>query len=197
MFKKKDDKPTDPAAASPEFGDTGAPISDIDPDAIAARDESLEQELESARADAEQWKNKYLTALADFQNFQRRSVENEREARRQGVASVVSSLLGALDIFDLALKQDPKTASAESIMEGVTMIRAQLTSSLANVGVSPIDPKPGDPFDPHRHEAVAHIHAEGIEPGATAQTFQCGYTLGERVLRPAKVAVAKAPEPLA
>lgn len=195
MFKKKDNNPApEDAGPADEFGDTGGPIDQVDPDALAAASDAAEVELASLRARAEELNTKYLTALADFQNFQRRSVENEKEARRQGVTSVVGALLGVLDIFDLALKQDPKTASVESIMQGVSMIRQQMSGALATVGVSMIDPKPGDDFDPHRHEAVAHVATADVEPGRTFQTFQPGYALGDRVLRPAKVAVAKAVE---
>lgn len=201
MWNKKDNPPPpDDAARAPgphgadPFGDAGGPVRDVDPDAIAAAQDEASRELESLRAQVADLEDKYRHALADFANFKRRSMENEREAQRQGTIKVVSALLGVLDIFDLALKQDTKTASAESILQGVSMIRQQLTHALAGVGVSTIEPKPGDEFDPHRHEAVAHLPAEGVAPGATSQTFQPGYALGDRVLRPAKVAVAKAPD---
>jgi molecular chaperone GrpE len=195
MFKKKDNNPaSDATGPADEFGDTGGPIGHIDPDALAADQDATEQELAALRSRVEELNTKYLTALADFQNFQRRSIENEREARRQGITSVVGALLGVLDIFDLALKQDPRTASADSILQGVSMIRQQMTSALATVGVTGIDPRPGEDFDPHRHEAVAHLATQEVAPGKTFQTFQPGYALGDRVLRPAKVAVAKAPD---
>lgn len=195
MFNKKDNNPVPPPhGPADEFGDTGGPIDHVDPDALAADQQAIEQELAALRARVDELNTKYLTALADFQNFQRRSIENEREAKRQGITGVVGALLGVLDIFDLALKQDVRTASAESILQGVSMIRQQMSGALATVGVTAIDPKPGEDFDPHRHEAVAHLATPEVEPGKTFQTFQPGYALGDRVLRPAKVAVAKSPD---
>lgn len=199
MWNKKE-KQNDPDGPSQrgfdppadEFGDTGAPINEIDPDALAdARDEALAAPL---RAELEEWKAKYARALADFQNYQRRSIENEKEAKRQGVTSVVSHLLGVLDNFDLALQQDPEKATAAQIMQGVSMVKQQMLHALGSLGVAVIAPSPGDEFDPHRHEAVAHMLAPGVEPGRVAACFQVGYLLGERVLRPAKTSIAKAEE---
>lgn len=188
MFKKKDQPQNDPDPQGDEFGDAGGPVGNIDPEEIVAHEES------KVRAELEDWKAKYLHALADYQNYQRRSVENEKEARRQGVIGVVSHLMGVLDNFDLALKQDPSKATTEQILSGVSMVQTQLMQSLASLGVKPISPKPGDEFDPHQHQAVAQVPAPDIEPGRIAECFQVGYALGDRVLRPAKAAVAKSPD---
>jgi len=170
-----------------EYGDAGGPVGDIDPEEIVAH----EDRAASLAAEVEEWKAKYQRSLADFQNYQRRSIENEREARRQGVTSVVSNLLAVLDNFDLALKNDPTKASPEQIAQGVAMIRQQMLQALGAIDVRPIEPEAGAEFDPHRHEAVVQVEAPGVEPGHIATTFQAGYTLGDRVLRPAKVSVAK------
>lgn len=172
-----------------EYGDAGGPIGEVDPEEIVAHEDRAAE----LQAQVEEWKAKYQRSLADFQNYQRRAVENEREARRQGVTSVVSNLLAVLDNFDLALKNDPAKVSPEQIVQGVTMIRQQMLQALGAIDVRPIEPEPGAEFDPHRHEAVVQVQAEGIEPGRIAATFQAGYTLGERVLRPAKVSVSKGP----
>ncbi|MBL8745888.1 MAG: nucleotide exchange factor GrpE [Phycisphaerae bacterium] len=191
MWKKKDPSTNEPDAndggdSAAEFGDTGGPVGKIDPEEIIAH------EGESAlRAELEDWKSKYLHALADYQNYQRRSLENEREAKRQGVISVVSHLMGVLDNFDLALQQDPSKATTEQVMQGVSMVKAQMMQALGSIGVSAIDPKPGDPFDPHRHQAIAQVPSADLAPGTVASCFQVGYALGDRVLRPAKTGVTK------
>ncbi|HBS29419.1 MAG TPA: nucleotide exchange factor GrpE [Phycisphaerales bacterium] len=180
---------TNPAPGADEFGDAGGPVGDIDPDAIAsASDHAAELE-----ARIEELTSRYQRALADFQNYQRRAVENEREARRQGVTSVVSHLLAVLDNFDLALKIDPEKVTGAQILQGVSMVRAQMLQALGAIDVRPVEPAPGDEFDPRRHEAVVQVEAPGIAPGRIASSFQAGYALGERVLRPAKVAVARPP----
>lgn len=180
-------QPGSGAAPTDDYADAGGPVGDVDPEEIIAHAERLDQ----LEASVEEWKSKYQRALADFQNFQRRSVENEREARRQGVTSVVAQLLGVLDNFDLALRTDSSGVSVEQIAQGVRLIRQQLLQALGAIDVSRIEPGPGDEFDPHRHEAVAQAPSHDIEPGRVAATFQAGYRLGERVLRPAKVSVAK------
>lgn len=196
MWKNKDQSrhdadahAKDDAESLADFGDTGGPVGKIDPEEIIAHEGEA-----NLRTELEDWKSKYLHALADFQNYQRRSLENEKEAKRQGIISVVSHLMGVLDNFDLALQQDPSKATTEQVMQGVSMVKSQMMQALGSIGVSAIDPKPGDPFDPHRHQAIAQVPSANLEPGSVASCFQVGYALGERVLRPAKTGVAKSTE---
>ncbi|MEM8756208.1 MAG: nucleotide exchange factor GrpE [Planctomycetota bacterium] len=144
-------------------------------------------ELEAQVADAEA---RALRSLADFQNFQRRSASNEVEARKQGVMSVVNGLLPVMDNFALALGQKDAGGTAEQILGGVEIVRAELLRALEMQGVTVIEAEAGDELDPGRHEAVSQMPIEGVEPGRIGQVFQTGYMLGDRVLRPAKVVVA-------
>ncbi|HED53010.1 MAG TPA: nucleotide exchange factor GrpE [Phycisphaerales bacterium] len=156
--------------------------------ADASQDEII-ADLEEKLADAE---GRAIRALADFQNFQRRAANNEIEASRQGVSRVVSALLPVMDNFDLALGQDISNMSAEQLLGGVEIVRAELLRALENQGVSTIIPNQGDEFDPEIHEAVAR-HSDGqTEPGHIIESLQTGYKLGGRVLRPAKVVIAEA-----
>lgn len=159
---------------------------DLDADPDADRIAELEAKLEDAEARA-------LRSLADFQNFQRRATNNEIEARKQGVTAVVSGLLPVLDNFELALQQKDAGGTAEQILGGVEMVKAELLRALEMQGVTPIKPEPGEELNPGAHEAVSQMPTEGVEPGRIAQVFQVGYMLGERVLRPAKVLVASEP----
>ncbi|MEM9662831.1 MAG: nucleotide exchange factor GrpE [Planctomycetota bacterium] len=158
---------------------------DIDPD--DGRVAELEAKLEDAEARA-------LRSLADFQNFQRRAANNEIEARKQGVTAVVTGLLPVLDNFELALQQKDAGGTAEQILGGVEMVKAELLRALEMQGVTPIKPEAGDELNPGEHEAVSQMPVEDIEPGKIAQVFQVGYMLRERVLRPAKVLVASEPK---
>lgn len=133
-----------------------------------------------------QWKR----ALADFQNYQRRALQNELEAKRQGAQGVLHSILPVLDHFDLALTQATPDESSRRILDGVKVIRQELLKALESNGVTVINPQPGDEFDPSRHAAIMQQAAEGVEPGRVSATFQPGYILGDRVIRSAKVAVA-------
>jgi len=148
-------------------------------------------ELEGQLADANA---RAIRALADFQNFQRRSLQNEIAAKQDGVSGVVRGVVNALDHFDLALHLDPAKSTAEQIVGGVRVIRDELLKVLAQQGVSMINPADGDDFQPGRHEAIMQMQKDGVESGQVAQTLQAGYVLStagnDRVLRPAKVAVA-------
>ncbi len=155
----------------------------------AGADDIVEALNELAR-EREELNNKLLRSVADFQNFQRRAAINEREAGVQARAGVVQSVIPVMDHFDLALGQDPSKTTPEQIIGGVKVIRDELFKTLESFGVSRIEPKAGDEFDPHQHEAMLRQPAEGVEPGHVVLLLSVGYRLGERVVRPAKVAVA-------
>lgn len=170
---------------SVDFGEPAAGTQDAG--RLAARVQQLEQQLAEER-------NRALRLLADMQNVQRRGVQNERVARQQGVGAVVASIVPVVDHFDMALTQDPRTATAESIISGVRVIREELLRALASQGVASVVPQPGDEFVPGKHEALSQQPGNGIEPGRILMTYQAGFVLVEgetqRVLRPAKVVVA-------
>jgi molecular chaperone GrpE len=167
----------------------GQPESGGEASETSFRTAHLEAELEEA-------KNRTLRLMADFQNYQRRALQNEVVAKQQGVASVATTLTTVVDHFDTALAQTSTTASPEQILAGLKLIRDELVKGLAQHGVTTIIPAPNEVFEPGRHEAVMQQSAEGVEPGHIVTTFQAGYALAgsggvpERVLRPAKVVVA-------
>ncbi len=185
--RQRDDMTNDDGANADGFDPKDLPQEfDLDADPDGDRVAELESKLQDAEARA-------LRAMADFQNFQRRAANNEIEARKQGVTAVVTGLLPVLDNFELALQQKQAGGNADQILGGVEMVKAELLRALEMQGVTPIRPEPGDELNPGAHEAVSQMPTEGVEPGRIAQVFQVGYTLGERVLRPAKVLVASAP----
>ncbi len=143
-------------------------------------------------AQRDEQQNRLLRAAADHQNFQRRAMNNEREAREMGVRGVVTSLIPLIDHFEMALMQDPAKVSAETITMGVKIIRDEFLRVLDGYGVSPIAPAVGDEFNPGHHEAMMQQPADGVEPGHVSFVLSTGYKLGERVVRPAKVGVAPA-----
>lgn len=207
MFGRKQDKPpppssspTPPEPVTPEEAPGGyIPIDDVegvdpgmpghDEGSAEALGDDAERLLAEARAERDEINEKWKRTVADFQNYQRRAIQNEQEARRQGVSAVVMSVVPVLDHFDLALNQKAEGAAA-GILEGVKVIRAELIRALERQGVKVISPSPNDAFDPMRHEAIMQQPAEGVEPGHISATFQPGFELGERVIRSAKVAVA-------
>ncbi len=151
--------------------------------------EEIVAALVSALAERDDQFAKLQRAVADHQNFQRRAGINEREARTQALTGVVQSIIPVLDNFELALGQDASKVTAEQIAGGVTVIRDELLRVLGSYGVTKIDPQVGDEFNPMEHEAMLQQPAEGVGPGCIAAALGVGYKLGERVVRPAKVAV--------
>ncbi|MDA0975471.1 MAG: nucleotide exchange factor GrpE [Phycisphaerales bacterium] len=137
---------------------------------------------------------RYLRMLADYQNFQRRTLESEPRIRSAGIASIARSLVPALDQFDLALAA---AGDAESLRAGMRLIRSELLKGLAANGVEAVEPAVGDAFDPNLHEAVLRQPPESgaeVEPGSISMVLQAGYRLGDMVIRPAKVGLAPGEE---
>jgi molecular chaperone GrpE len=133
-------------------------------------------------------------ALADFANYQRRAQENEARALRDGVGSVVRSLLPALDHFDLALGQDVGQITVQQLYDGVRIVREELGKALERQGVRVIAPKIGDEFDPNEHKAVLRQPTGEQAPNTIVSILQVGYAIDSLVLRPASVAVAATPD---
>ena len=183
--RKSKPKPCDVApepVEAPEAPD--APEGEIEiPEAVVDVIEQLKAEL----AEAVEARKR---ALADFANYQRRAAENEGRALRSGAANVVRSLLGVLDHFDLALGQDAAQITVEQLVDGVRMVHDDLVKALARHGVKRIQPAEGDEFDPNQHEAMLHQPSDEVEPNHVVSVLQPGYTIGDLVLRPAKVVVA-------
>ncbi len=159
------------------------PAREADPDETAA----MLAQLESERNELN---DRYLRAVADYQNVARRAHRDAEEARHQARKAVVLDVLTVLDHFDLALGQDPATATAEQIVGGVRVIRDELMKVLQMHGVELVSAEPNAEFDPNRHQAVVQQAAEGVQPGHIVATLKPGYVLGERVVRPAMVSVA-------
>ena len=133
-------------------------------------------------------------ALADFANYQKRALDNEHRAGRSATVAVIRSLLPVLDHFDLALGQDAAAVTVSQLLGGVRMVRTELDTALARHGISRIEPRVGDEFDPMRHEAVMRRAAQDVPAGHVAAVLQAGYAMDDVVLRPARVVVASAEE---
>lgn len=159
----------------------------IDLESLPAEIATQVEQIIRERDEADQAR---VRALADFKNFQRRSIENEQRSRREGASSIVRGLLPALDNLDLALQNAEKAKEIDQVLQGVSIVREELHRALEANGVEVLLPGPGDEFDPEQHEAVAKQAYEGIAEGSIGETIQPGYALNDVVLRPAKVVLA-------
>ncbi len=186
--QRDDDAPNDPREAA--SGEPPQPKVYDDFDAMTREIDGYEETISRLQREKEETNQRLLRTIADYQNSQRRAISNEKEAKSQGVRSVTLNMLTVLDHFDLALGVDTTKASAQDVVNGVKLIRDELMRVLTTHGVAPINPQAGDEFDPQRHQAVMQdMTTEGVEPGRITRTLQPGYSLDDRVVRPAMVAV--------
>jgi molecular chaperone GrpE len=145
---------------------------------LQARIESLEDAL--------------LRAKADYQNFQRRATTERFDAVRYANAELMRSLLNAMDDFDRTLAAS-NDATLDTIVAGVRLVYENLQKALADNGLEIIEAK-GQSFDPAIHQALLQQPSDEHMPGTVIEQVTRGYRLRDRVLRPARVVVAKAPD---
>ena len=154
--------------------DKGAAVADAD-------------ELQRQRDD---FYDRLLRKTAEFDNYRKR-VERDRQSMAEAVAAdAVKDLLPLVDDLERALKADTGAEGAEAYRKGVELIHRQLLEILRKRGVRAIEAL-GTDFDPHFHQAIAHEPAEGRRDGEVIEEFGRGYMLGDRLIRPAIVKVAK------
>jgi molecular chaperone GrpE len=143
---------------------------------------SIEDQL---RIDLHEANEAKLRALADFKNYQRRSIENETRAVESGMARVVRSILPAIEQLNLAISH----GGDDAVLQGFQIALGELMKGLAECGVATIEPTMGDEFDPQMHEAMMRQEVEGVETDHIVSLMQTGIRLGDIVLQPAKVSV--------
>jgi molecular chaperone GrpE len=134
--------------------------------------------------------DQFLRAQADVQNARRRADEEISKGRKFAIESFAESLLPVLDSLEAGLAH--KDATPEQIREGAEATLRQLKSALERNKVIEIAPAAGSKFDPHQHQAISVVPVEGQEPNTIVGVLQKGYTIADRVLRPALVTVSPA-----
>ncbi len=168
-------------------------------EAVSVEDELRERiaQLEAQLADAESKAAEYLDGLqrsqAAFANYRKRTEAEQVTWRSVANAALLTRLLPVLDDFERAFQVLPPDFARQAWLEGITLIQRKLLGILEAENVQPIQAQPGHTFDPLYHQALLHQEAEGFEEGQIVAVVERGYMLGERVLRPASVVVAKAP----
>jgi molecular chaperone GrpE len=139
------------------------------------------------------YKDRWLRAEAELQNFRRRAGRQWEEARRGAEEAVLLEMVAALDDLERALEAARGIGAVQEWVKGVALVAQRLRGYLARQGVGIVDPL-GQPFDPAFHEALLETDAPpGTLPGAVVQVVQKGYRRGDRALRAARVVVARAP----
>ncbi|MGB6351160.1 MAG: nucleotide exchange factor GrpE [Pseudolabrys sp.] len=150
-----------------------------------------------AKREASEFKDKLLRTLAEMENLRKRTEREVLDARVYGIAGFARDVLAVADNMHRALEaigsefREAADAKVKALIEGVELTERELMKSLEKNGVKKFSPE-GEKFDPNVHQAMYEVPTSDLPPGQVAQVIQAGYMLGDRVLRPAMVAVSKA-----
>lgn len=158
-------------------------------DKVDERDEIIAK----LNAALEATKEDLLRQLAEAQNIQRRLRGQMEQDRKYAVENLVRDLVPVLDNFDRSLNAAESGASPEAVIDGIRAMHKSLIRVLEPVGLIRIE-SVGQAFDPERHEALATVETTDVEPDTVTDELEPGYVLADRVIRPARVRVSKAPE---
>lgn len=136
-------------------------------------------------------KDKLLRALAETENVRRRAVKDREDTAKFAVTNFARDMVKAAE--DLRRALDSATGGgSDAMIEGVRLTERELLATLERHGIKRIEVKPGDKLNPELHEAMFEVPTDAQEPGTVAQVMETGYTIHGRLLRPARVGVAKA-----
>lgn len=152
--------------------------------------------LDALRNEMADLRDRLLRALAEAENTRRRAEREKQDASQYAVTRFARDMLGIADNFSRALaacpadKREAADPQVKAVIDGVEAIDRQLLATLETYGVKVIDTSDGK-FDPHWHQAIAEVPGEGKAPGTIVNVVQTGFRIGDRLLRPAMVTVAR------
>jgi molecular chaperone GrpE len=184
-------EPATPGAAPAGAGEGSAAA----PAAAQATPPSPEEQLAALRAETADLKDRLLRAHAEVENMRKRTEREKEEIAKYAVTRLARDVVTVGDNFQRAIDAVPADAAEQdpalkSFLEGVTMTERELLNALERHGIRRIQPM-NEPFNPHLHQAVMEMPRPDVPAGTIVQIFQPGFTIEDRVLRPAMVAVAK------
>lgn len=152
--------------------------------------EDIQKELDECRKQKDEYLAGWQRARADLLNYKKEEAEHVSNLLKYSTENFISGLLPVLDSFEVAQKTLPPAAKADGNIQGMLQIKIQLLDFLKKQDLEEIK-SVGEKFDPNIHEIASEIEAEGEESGAIIEELQKGYTFQGRVIRPARVKVAK------
>jgi len=150
----------------------------------------LQNELQEVRTKADEYLDGWQRSRAEFANYKKRVEREQAQVYQTTTGAIVKRYLEVLDDLERALRNRPQNGEGAAWANGIELVYRKLQTILENEGVKPIQAE-GQFFDPNFHEAVTLEESDGYESGQVIEVLQQGYMLGERVLRPAMVRVAK------
>ena len=152
-------------------------------------------EIEALRVERDEYKDKFMRALADAENSRKRSEKDRREAENYGGSKLARDLLPVYDNLKRALESatDEQRDVSGALLEGVELTLRELLNVFKKHGISLISPEVGDVFDPQHHQAMFEAPLPGTTAGEIIQVTAEGFMLHDRLLRPAQVGVSSTP----
>lgn len=182
------DENVDKNVVSEENTENASAKADNSADEMTA-EPTIEEQLKAAKKEVEQYKDKYLRAVAEFDNYRKRTLKEKAELLLNGSEKAVCAFLPILDDFERAIAD--KTEDVNAIKEGMQIIFNKFNKTLESLGVKKIETE-GKDFDVDFHEAVAMVPGMGDDKkGKVIDCVQTGYQLNDKVIRHAKVAVGQ------
>jgi molecular chaperone GrpE len=151
-----------------------------------------EDQLAAAKLEAAASYDRYTRAVADLENFRKRTLREKDELRQFAVSGLMDDVIPILDNLSLGLAAAQQQTEVKAIISGVTLVLEQFKTTLARHGLKEIKPD-GQRFDPHLHECISHQPSAGVAEEHVMQVVRSGYTLNGRLLRPASVIVSSGP----
>ncbi|WP_232846771.1 nucleotide exchange factor GrpE [Devosia beringensis] len=181
---------SDENAASGEVPEVEVPVEETD-DNIESIDPTV-----ALRAENSELKDRVLRTVAEMENLRKRTEREVNDTRSYAIAGFARDMLSATDALSRALMmlppeaRDSGDATTKTLIEGIEMAEREMQRLLAKHGVKPIEAE-GQKFDPHRHQAMFEVPDPSKPEGTVVQVVQAGFAIGDRILRPAMVGVAK------
>jgi molecular chaperone GrpE len=188
-------------ASARQTGPSEAQVENLSPEearqrlreALASLEEK-QQALEQKEKEAAEYKDKYLRTLAESENARKRIRQQAEESARIQREGLLRDLLAIIDNLERAVTAARDGGNGKPIVEGVEMVLRSMVDFLRGHGVTQLSAV-GQPFDPLLHEAVDSVETTKHEPNTVVDEFVRGYYIGDRLLRPARVAVSRLPAP--
>lgn len=152
--------------------------------------EDQAKKIEELEAKLQEYENRYLRLLADFDNFRRRVKLDKEADEKYRAQHLITNLLPALDNFERAMQIEPDNEQTRALLDGVNMVYKSIIEALKSEGAEQIEAV-GKEFDPNLHQAVMQAEDDEAGENIVVEEFQKGYMLKDRVIRPAMVKVSK------
>ena len=186
---------SDPGPDTPESGEASPNGNVQRPEDADDGNRTVHDVIEALQTESAEFKDKWLRAQAEIENVRKRA-EREREATaKYAISKLAQDIVTVGDNFQRAIDAVPAAAAEQDValkgvLDGVRMIERELLNALERFGIKRMQPI-NEPFNPHLHQAVMEVPRSDVPSGLVVQVFQPGYTIEDRVLRPAMVGIAK------